>query len=176
VWAGKRSVASTVVDVSLSGLSVRTQLALDQGDPVEVEFHEPLRIRIRALAWNVRKARKAGEVTNVVGMMLSDVGAEYETLVERIAGGASARSAPARSPEAAAQPAATSAPPAKPAPRPTFALPSSRTPWWKLRVKEKAGSRSSILTLTAADAKEAAAKALLEMGAGWEVLEVSRKT
>jgi len=45
------------VDVSLSGLSVQAPLALSQGDPVWVEFHEPLRVEIKALAWNIRRLR-----------------------------------------------------------------------------------------------------------------------
>lgn len=190
VQHGKKQDAALVVDVSLSGLCVQTALPLSQGDAVRVEFLEPMRIQIKALAWNVRRVRKGGEITNVVGMMLSEVGPEYETIVARISGGspgerATARPAPTSSPARASQAggaaAARSAPPAQDPNDVTKRLtpvrgmpplPSGRLPWWKLRVKETSSNRSRMLTLAAATAEDAAAKAMQEMGAGWEVVDV----
>ena len=48
---GRKQVEGFVVDVSLSGLSVQAPLVLSQGDLVWVDFHEPLRAEIKALAW-----------------------------------------------------------------------------------------------------------------------------
>ncbi len=165
---GARREEGTLLDVSLSGLSLQTALPLAQGDEVEVEITEG-RVRVRALAWNARRVRRGQETLNVVGMMLAEVGPDYEALVLRIAG-----ARPSRAPAKAGAPA--KAEPAT-APRPQRRLPPPppvprRLPWWRLRVKQSQGSRTRMVTLAAASAEEAAAQSLAEMGEGWEVLEV----
>jgi hypothetical protein len=177
VLHGKKQDAATIVDVSLSGLCIQTALPLAQGDAVRVEFLEPMRIQIKALAWNVRRMRKSGEVTNVVGMMLSEVGPEYEVVVGRISGGSSGDRA-SRGADTSSSGSGSSAASAagggskRLTPVRGMPLPSQRLPWWKLRVKETGGNKSRVLTLAAATAEEASAKALQEMGKGWEVVDV----
>ena len=109
--------------------------------------------------------RKADQVTSVIGMMLSEAGREYEMIVARIGGGDT-------KPAAAAARVATA--PARPRAAADVAklLTPARLPWWKLRVREKGGSRTRVITLPAASAEEAAAKSLAEIGNGWEVVDV----
>ena len=164
-----------MLDVSLSGLSVQTTLDLAQGDEVEIEIAEGVRMTVKALAWNTRRVRRGDERFFVVGMMLAEVGPDYETLVIRVAGSrparAAARSAPA-APAAGGEPApARSAPAAERKAPPTVAGPR-RLPWWRLRVKETTGPRTRLVTLAAASAEDAKAQSLAEMGDGWEVIDV----
>lgn len=163
-----------VLDVSLSGLSLQTNLELAQGDEVELEIGDGARVRVLALAWNARRVRRAGETSNVVGMMLSEVGADYEALVARVAASRAKPAArpPARTP-AAPLSTASQAPPRQPVRRAPPPLPRPRPLlWWRLRVKETNGPRTRLVTLAAASAEDAAAQSLAEMGGGWVVLEV----
>jgi hypothetical protein len=163
-----------LLDVSLSGLSLQTALPLAQGDEVEVEIAEG-RVRVRALAWNARRVRRGQETLSVVGMMLAEVGPDYEALVLRIAG-----ARPSRTPAKAEAPAkGEPGPAARPQPQRRLPPPPSaprRLPWWRLRVKQTQGSRTRMVTLAAASAEDAAAQSLAEMGEGWEVLEVRPAT
>jgi len=159
-----------VLDVSLSGLSLQTTLQLAQGDEVELDIADA-HVRVRALAWNGRRVRRAGETSNVVGMMLAEVGADYEALVARVADARAkpaARAATAPASKASQEPpppqARRRAPPPLLGPRPLL--------WWRLRVKETNGPRTRLVTLAAPSAEDAAAQSLAEMGAGWEVIEV----
>jgi hypothetical protein len=185
VQHGRKQDAALVCDVSLSGLSIQTVLPLSQGDPVRVEILEPMAVPLKALAWNIRRIRKGDEVTNVVGMMLSDVGPEYETLAARIAGALHAgrkpradgqRASPTPSSVGGAKPGTSDGASGQPKRLATARglppLPSPRQPWWKLRVKESGGNRTRVVTLPAASAEEAAAKGLREIGANWELIEV----
>jgi hypothetical protein len=171
--AGQRDEA-TVLDVSLSGLSLQTTLELAQGDEVELEIGDGARVRVLALAWNARRVRRAGETSNVVGMMLSEVGPDYEALVGRVA---ASRAKPAARPPAPTPAAplstASQAPPPQPVRRaPPPLLGPRPLLWWRLRVKETNGPRTRLVTLAAASAEDAATQSLAEMGGGWEVLEV----
>jgi PilZ domain len=160
----------TLLDVSLSGLLVQTTLELSQGDPVDLVINGQL--KVTALAWHSRRARRGREAMNVVGMMLSEVGPDYE----RFVGGLERRAAappPRRAPE---PPPASTASAAEEAPRPE---PARRAPpplpqrliWWRLRVKRKDAPRTRIVTLAAASREEAMERSLAEMGEGWEILE-----
>jgi hypothetical protein len=179
---GQRHEAS-LLDVSLSGLSIQVGIALAQGDLVDVTIDG--QVRVKALAWHTHRLKRAGAPTYVIGMMLSEVGPEYETLVARVAGsrpaprpapaatGAAAESAPPAAPAADAAPKGADAPSAGPAPRRGAPpVPTRRAPWWRLRIKQTNGSRSRVVTLAAASKEEAVAGSLAEAGEGWEVLEV----
>jgi hypothetical protein len=174
VRRGAKREDAVLLDVSLSGLSLQTSLELSQGDEVALEIPaDGARVRVQALAWNARRVRRGGETSNVVGMMLAEVGADYEALVERVAGSRpSAAPVPAKAP---AEP--LSKPTREPAPETRHRAPPPhlgprRLLWWRLRVKETFGQRTRIVTLAAASAEAAAAQSLAEMGAGWEVIEV----
>lgn len=146
---------AVLLDVSRSGLSVQIDQELAQGDEVELLVDRD--VRIRALAWRTRPTR--GGFT--VGMMLSEVSAPYEALIERY----ETRSRPTM--RSAPQP--PHAEPAKPA---ALADPEC---WWRMRVKETDGPRTRTVMLAAHSRSAAIAKAVEEMGRGWEVIEAQAK-
>jgi PilZ domain len=161
----------TLLDVSLSGLLVQTTLELTQGDPVDLEINGQL--KVTALAWHSRRARRGREAMNVVGMMLSEVGPDYE----RFVGGLEQRRAAAAPPRPAPEPPAAStacAAEEAPSPEPVRRAPPplpQRLTWWRLRVKAKDAPRTRIVTLAAASRDEAIERSLAEMGEGWEILD-----
>jgi hypothetical protein len=153
------------VDVSRSGLSIQVDHVLAQGDEVDLSIAGD--VQIRAIAWRVRPTRSGF----VVGLMLSEVPAAYEALVERH--------------EARARPPAQRVPlPHPPAPvreaepataEPATAEPAAAERWWQLRVKETDGPRTRIVMLAASSRSDALEKAIVELGAGWEVIEARAK-
>jgi hypothetical protein len=166
--AGRRTDDALVLDVSLSGLLVQTSLAFGQGDDVDVEIEGG--VRIKALAWHARRVRRGSEESFLVGMMLSEVGSEYETFVGRIAG-----AHPAPKPQAKQSPNATEAAPARAAARPERTLPPMPTrraaSWWRLRIKQVDGPRTRVVTLSAGSKEQAIAQSLAELGEGWEIID-----
>ena len=175
--------------MSLSGLSIQVGIPLAQGDPVDLSIEG--QVKVKALAWHTHRLKRPGAATYVIGMMLSEVGPDYEALVARVAGSrpmprpAPAAGAPAPKANGEAQPKNAAAPAsrapagavggaaASPPPRRTAPpLPAARPSWWRLRIKEKAGTRSRVVTLAAPTKEAAVAGSLAEVGEGWEVLEV----
>jgi hypothetical protein len=180
---GQRREAS-LLDVSLSGLSIQVGIPLAQGDPVELSIEG--QVRVKALAWHTHRLKRAGAATFVVGMMLSEVGPDYEALVARVAGSRPVPRVAPGAPRTDAGPEASGAPPAPSGPAAPAAgtataapvrrrappLPAARPLWWRLRLKQTNGSRSRMVTLAAASQEAAVAGSLAEAGEGWEVLEV----
>ena len=158
-----------MLDVSLSGLLVQTALALGQGDDVAIEIEGG--VRMKALAWHSRRMRRGGEECFVVGMMLSEVGSDYEALVTRIAG---ARPAPSARPKPAppAAEAGVAAEASRPK-RPPPLLAPRRSSWWRLRIKQVDGPRTRVVTLAAESKEQAIAQSLAELGEGWEIIEAT---
>jgi hypothetical protein len=154
---GRKKHPAVLLDVSRSGLSVQIDHELAQGDEVELLVDRD--VRIRALAWRTRPTR-AGFT---VGMMLSEVSAPYEALIGRY----EARSRPPV--RSAQQP-----PPAEPAKPAAPAVPESEC-WWRMRVKETDGPRTRTVMLAAHSRSAAIAKAVEEMGRGWEVIEAQAR-
>jgi hypothetical protein len=155
-----------VLDVSLSGLLLETTLVLEQGDDVAIEIESG--VRIKALAWHSRRMRRGGKECLAAGMMLSEVGPDYEALVARIAG---QQPTPRLPPQPAPRPELkqeTAPAPPRPAPPP---LPSARSSWWRLRIKQVDGPRTRVVTLAAESREQAIEQSLAEIGAGWEILE-----
>jgi PilZ domain len=155
---------ATVLDLSSSGLSIRTTLDLAQGDEVDLLIEPD--VQFQAIAWRTARTRNGF----VVGMMLSHVCSEFEALVERHAARTpAARTAATATPATAEPPAAENeVPPPTSAPPP----PQSREElWWKLRVKDGDGNRTRVVAIVAASREDAIAGALAEIGGGWEILE-----
>jgi hypothetical protein len=149
---GKGRQEATVLDLSNSGLSIRTTLDLGQGDEVEVLIEPDL--HFQAIAWRTTRTRNG----LVVGMMLSHACAEFEALVERHA---------ARTPAATARSAQSNE---------SLQTPSSPRPrhaelWWRLRVKDGDGNRTRVVAIVATSREDAIAGVLAEIGGGWEILE-----
>ena len=145
VGKGRHDV--TVIDLSSSGLSIRTTLDLTQGYEVELVI-EPA-IQFQAIAWRTTRTQSGFNV----GLMLSHACSAYEELVEKHA---------ARRPAATAtaSPAQATAPP-----------PSPAELWWRLRVKDGDGNRTRLVAIVAASREEAIDRALAEIGGGWEILQ-----
>jgi hypothetical protein len=155
---------ATVLDLSSSGLSVRTTLDLGQGDEMEVLIDPAM--RFQAIAWRTTRTRSG----LVVGMMLSDVCPQFEALVERHETRTPAATTAATATPTATEPPAQTTEPPRPA--------SSRPPppphaelWWRLRVKDGGGSRTRVVAIVAGSREDAIAGALAEIGGGWEILE-----
>jgi hypothetical protein len=136
-----------VLDLSSSGLSIRTTLDLAQGDEAELLIEPD--IQFQAIAWRTIKTRSGFNV----GLMLSNACSAYEGLVER---------------HAARRPAATAT--ASPA-QATSPSPPPAELWWRLRVKDVDGNRTRLVAIVAASREEATSRALAEIGGGWEILE-----
>jgi hypothetical protein len=146
---GRKSHDAKLLDLSRSGLSVRTELELAQGDEVELVIEPD--VQFLAIAWRTMRTR-AGFVT---GMMLSNECSAYEALVER---------------HAARQPASGAIETAPKPPVPPL-RPRVPDPWWRVRVKEAGGNRTRLVALAAPSRDEAIARSLAEIGSGWEILE-----
>jgi hypothetical protein len=157
-----------VLDLSSSGLSIRTKLDIAQGDEVELLI-EPA-IRFQAIAWRTKRTPSGF----IIGLMLSNVCPAYEGLVERhaarrpaatpIATPIATATATATATAATEHPAQAAAPPPPPPPPPAEL-------WWRLRVKDCDGNRTRVVAIVAASREEAIAGTLAEIGGGWEILE-----
>jgi PilZ domain len=143
---------ATVLDLSSSGLSIRTTLGLAQGDEVELLIEPD--VQFQAIAWRTTRTRSG----LVVGLMLAHACSEYEALVGRHA---------ARTPSATVTPIAAERPAQATAPPP----PPQAELWWRLRVKDGDGNRTRVVAIVAASREDAIAGALAEIGGGWEILE-----
>ena len=151
---------ATVLDLSSSGLSIRTKLDIAQGDEVELVI-EPA-IQFQAIAWRTKRTQSGF----IIGLMLSNVCPAYEGLVERHAARrpAAPPAATATATAATEHPAPAAAPPPPPPPPPAEL-------WWRLRVKDCDGNRTRVVAIVAASREEAIAGTLAETGGGWEILE-----
>jgi pyruvate/2-oxoglutarate dehydrogenase complex dihydrolipoamide acyltransferase (E2) component len=149
-----------VLDLSSSGLSIRTKLDIAQGDEVELVI-EPA-IQFQAIAWRTKRTQSGF----IIGLMLSNVCPAYEGLVERHAARrpAAPPAATATATAATEHPAPAAAPPPPPPPPPAEL-------WWRLRVKDCDGNRTRVVAIVAASREEAIAGTLAETGGGWEILE-----
>ena len=156
IHVGRQRHDATLVDVSRSGFSIRIGVELSQAEQVELVVDAKL--RIQAIAWRISRTRTGF----LVGMMLSEVSPAYEALVE----GAERRQRP---PQAAKQAAADGA--RRVVERERKPEPPPSESWWRLRVKECDGPRTRNVTLSAPTEALAIEKALVEIGAGWEILE-----
>jgi len=147
VRVGTKCHDAKVLDLSRSGLSIRTELELAQGDEVGLVI-EP-EIEFQAIVWRTMRTQRGF----VVGMMLCAECSAYDALVGLHA---------TRRPEARASASPLEAP-APPPPLPEL--------WWRLRVKDGGGNRTRMVALEAPSRDEAIARTLAEIGGGWEILE-----
>ena len=149
---------ATVLDLSSSGLSIRTKLDIAQGDEVELLI-EPA-IQFQAIAWRTKRTQSGF----IIGMMLSNVCPAYEGLLERHAARRPAATPTATATAATESPAQAAEPPPPPPPPPAEL-------WWRLRVKDCDGNRTRVVAIVAASREAAIAATLAEIGGGWEILE-----
>ena len=178
---GRDRVSGTVRDLSGGGLSVQSDKPLDEGETVRVRLHPKGRpaIDIEALVWNVRRLRERrnGKVSARLGLVLSDATDAFLDLLKAATPTKAARSAapeelrrlPLRerqhSREAATSSEANTASESEPP------APERR---YSVRVKQSATSRTRTILIFAASDEDAKARALVETGTGWSVLQVAR--
>ena len=150
-----RSQRAIVIDISESGVFVQTGTRLPPGSEVEVRLlltdaTEPILLR----AMVARNKQVPPQLTSVarggVGLRILDAPAVYYETIASLDGGDSRR-----------QPSAPAAPPAAPEPARTR---------FRVRVKQSDGPRSRSLEILAESADEALARALAQVGAGWEAV------
>lgn len=156
--------SGTVMDVSEGGLSVHTELAVEQGETLELHFRLPSgeTVDLEAMVWHLRRARRrdGGQAVWLLGLMIAKAPDAYLDFVPR--------SRPRRAREAAGGPAGTAAPDEDPAVTTDASTPLRD---FKIRVKARSGPRSRTLCLTAASRDEAVDLARTELGSDWEILE-----
>jgi hypothetical protein len=155
---GPRSRASgTILDLSEGGLSIRTELEIDQGESLRIGFRTPdgQAIEVEALLWHSRRvrSRESGEDTWVLGLMLSSACEAYSRLVP---------GAQAQRPE----------PPSPSEPNEPDPVEEDDLVGFRIRVKHCVGPRTRLLTLSATSDEEARALAVTHLGGDWEVLEI----
>jgi hypothetical protein len=158
----RERTAGTVLDVSEGGLSVRTQLEVDQGEPLLVRIQVPNQdeLELEAMVWHVRRTRQrnGGEPHRVLGLMVSKAPDAYFALV------------PSTTPDEGREP--DGAPEAESSPLPDPGSDSTGLRSFHIRIKARSGPRTRVLSLSADSEDEARALALDGLDGEWELLEV----
>ena len=76
-----------VLDISEGGLSVHTQLDVEQGEPLLVRIEVPRGddLDLEAIVWHIRRGRRhdSGEPSNLLGLMISKAPDAYFELLSR---------------------------------------------------------------------------------------------
>ena len=155
---GSRGRASgTILDLSEGGLSIHTGSEIEQGESLSIRFQSPEGVPIEAdaLLWHSRRVRNraSGEHAWVLGLMVSNPPEAYSRLAPR-----------AQAPH-----------PEPPGPSPANdpgAAGEEELVGFRIRVKQCAGPRTRLLSLSATSDEEARALAVANLGSDWEVLEV----
>jgi hypothetical protein len=184
----------TVLDISEGGLSVHTQLAVEQGEPVLVQIEVPKQghLELETIVWHIRRGhrRDTGEPFNLLGLMVSKAPAAYFSLLPDTAPHEPRELE--RTPEPEPQPlpdSGTDPPEPEPQPLPDSGtdppepepqpLPDSGTDPpeldlhpFRIRIKARSGPRTRVLSLSAESESEARALAMSELDDEWQVLEV----
>ena len=157
-----RAQRAIVLDVSRTGLFVQTSARLAPGTEIELDVRleansEPIRLRAAVARQKAVPAQLTQVAHGGVGLRILEAPREYyDALGERAPW-------PAASARRSAQPAS----PAAPGTPPTTAR-------FKVRVKQREGSRSRILDIAAETPERACALALAAVGPGWEALAADR--
>ena len=150
-----RSQRAIVIDLSQTGVFVQTGTRLPPGAEVAVRLlltdaTEPILIRAKV----ARNKQVPPQLTSVarggVGLRILDAPDAYYETISSLEGGDSRR-----------QPSAAASEPAAPAPARTR---------FRVRVKQSDGPRSRSVEILAESPDEARARALAEVGAGWEAV------
>jgi hypothetical protein len=144
----KQGGQGTILDLSQGGLCLRSQVELDAGEQLLLRIPvagEPL--EVEAMVWHSRrvKRRDTGQVSWLVGLMLVRAPDAYLELL----------------------PAAGAEDEAAPSPAEGTALGT-----YRIRVQQRAGSLTRVLSLSAESRDEARSLALTALGHDWDVLEV----
>ena len=152
----------TVLDVSEGGLSVHTQLGVDQGESLLVRIQVPNQgeLELETMVWHVRRAhrRDSGEPCSVLGLMVSKAPDTYFALVPRT------KTDERRKPDRALE--------TKFSQSPNLGTDPTGLRPFHIRVKARSGPRTRVLSLSADSEDEARALAMASLDDEWELLEV----
>ena len=157
----RERASGIVLDISEGGLSVQTQLEVEQGTALAVRIQLPNEgwLELEALVWHVRKGRhrQTNELRVVLGLMLAKAPEAYFELLPR----------------------ATQTEPAPPADevesqQPALAGDSSSLCAFRVRIRARSGPRTRELSLSAESDDEARSLAVAELGRDWDVLEIRK--
>jgi hypothetical protein len=158
----RQRASGKVLDISAGGLSVHTQLKVEQGEPLLVRIEVPSQgsLELETMVWHIRRGRRrdSGELCNLLGLMVSKAPPAYYRLLPHTA--PDEPHAPERTPE--------------PEPRPLRDL-GTDSPGlcpFRIRVKARSGSRTRVLSLSAESESEARALAISVLDDEWHILEV----
>lgn len=148
------SQRSIVLDVSRTGLFVQTSARLNPGAAVELLLQleggrEPIRIKTRVARQKAVPSTLTSVAQGGIGLRILEAPAAYYEVVNE--------KPPAQAP---------------PLPPPPAAAPPK--PRFRVRVKQTDGPRSRVLEIDAESPERARAKALAEVGNGWEALAADR--
>lgn len=153
--------SGTVLDVSESGLSVYTQLEVDQGETLLVRMDVPKvgQLELETIIWHVRHTRRRdnGEPCFLLGLMLSKAPDVYFELVSHTM------------PD---EPHESDALEPQSDPLPDLGTDTPGLRLFRVRVKARSGPRTRVLSLSAESEREARALVESEINDEWDVLEV----
>ncbi len=158
---GRRG-SGTVRDLSAGGLSVQTDMPVQEGDELQLRLQPKGRpaLEIQALVWHLHgtRNRSSGECSTRLGLALSKPADAFLDLLRAY------QPAPSQTPVAPPPPGS----PVRPA-RKT----EQRERQHRVRVKQSATSRTRPIVVFARSDSEAKTTALEETGSGWAVLDVT---
>jgi hypothetical protein len=158
----RRRASGTVLDISEGGLSVQTQLEVEQAEPllVRIEVSKQVDLELETMVWHIRRGcrRASGEPFNLLGLMISKAPAAYFRLL------------PHTAPDEPRELERTPEP--EPRPLPDLGTESPGLRPFRIRVKARSGPRTRVLSLSAESESEARALAMSELDDEWQVLEV----
>ncbi|MCP4896799.1 MAG: PilZ domain-containing protein [bacterium] len=81
--------SGAVLDISENGLSVHTQLEVEQGESLLVRIEVPSQgsLDLEAIVWHIRRGRRrdSGEPCNLLGLMVCKAPAAYFRLLPHMA-------------------------------------------------------------------------------------------
>jgi hypothetical protein len=162
IRADGRQQRAIVLDFSRSGLFVQTSARLAPGTTVELEIQldstsPAVRVRARVARQKAVPSNLTSVAQGGVGLRILEAPPAYYAALDQ---------------HASDEDDAAATPPPREAPAPP---PRRAAPRFKVRVKQTDGPRSRILDIEADDADGARARALAEVGKGWEIVEATAR-
>ena len=183
----RKRIPATVVGLSDKGLSLESDLQIEQGDGLHLCLlpHRKQRaVEIHAIAWSERQRydRSSGNTQRVIGFLISDPTDAYTALVEEVRRRDQFHQSlrppqrPRRPPILVEREAHTD--PGLPRPRAPMPPPKpedeENLPQFRVRMKQSGGPRSRSRTVRAHSVQEAERRAVGDLAGEWEILEVKR--
>jgi hypothetical protein len=184
LWIAGERQTGILLDISSTGLFIQTTTQVAVGSEIDVEIKIPgdtRECRVRTVVARVRRVppSMAALAAGGLGLRILDAPASYWDFVGAPAPATVGRSAGDRvdlgarpaAPLAAEAPRVAPASPPPSAPPPAPAEPPK--PSHRVRVKQVGGLRTRVLDVSASSPVEARKNALVQVGQGWEVVEVA---